>query len=135
MIAGALSLAQLHLATGPSHAGGPLPHVPSKAQLWSYLCQLAAALRAVHGAGLALRPGGLAASKVRRSCRPRANSSRFACLACTLLNTAFGNALSVLRMHSNNATPMFTFFALAGADGGLWPAAAGGAGRAGRSCG
>lgn len=66
MSAGAVSLAQLHLATGASHAGGPLPHVPSEAQLWSYLCQLAAALRAVHGAGLALRPGGLAASKVRQ---------------------------------------------------------------------
>ena len=36
----------------------------SEEQLWSYLVQLTAALRAVHGAALALRPAALAPSKV-----------------------------------------------------------------------
>lgn len=33
-------------------------------QLWSYMVQLAAVLRAVHSAGLFFRPGGLHPSKV-----------------------------------------------------------------------
>lgn len=33
-------------------------------QLWSYMVQLATVLRAVHGAGLYFRPGGLHPSKV-----------------------------------------------------------------------
>lgn len=36
----------------------------SEEQLWSYLIQLSAALRAVHSAGLAARPAALAPSKV-----------------------------------------------------------------------
>ena len=36
----------------------------SEEQLWSYLTQLASALRAIHGAGLAARPPCLAPSKV-----------------------------------------------------------------------
>ena len=39
-------------------------NAPSEEQLWSYLTQLASALRVVHCAGLAVRTGSLMPSKV-----------------------------------------------------------------------
>ena len=41
-----------------------LRHAPTEEQLWGYAAQLAAALRAVHGAGLTCRAAALHPSKV-----------------------------------------------------------------------
>lgn len=61
--AGAYTLEQAHLL--PSHTPQGLVRSPaSEEQLWSYLVQLASALRCIHGAGLAARPACLAPSKV-----------------------------------------------------------------------
>ncbi|GAB4817655.1 hypothetical protein N2152v2_004701 [Parachlorella kessleri] len=60
---GSLPLEQAHIQ--PTHTPQGLVRSPaSEEQLWSYLVQLTAALRAVHSAGLALRPAALAPSKV-----------------------------------------------------------------------
>jgi hypothetical protein len=45
-------------------ASGLVRNAPNEAVLWSYTIQLAAALRAVHAAGLAVRPACLSPSKV-----------------------------------------------------------------------
>ncbi|KAK9830883.1 hypothetical protein WJX81_001688 [Elliptochloris bilobata] len=60
----AVTLEQAHLlpTSGPSGLARPSP--PSEEQLWSYLVQLTAALRAAHSARRALRSQALAASKV-----------------------------------------------------------------------
>jgi PAB-dependent poly(A)-specific ribonuclease subunit 3 len=61
-----VNLLQAHLQPAPTaaghghHARAP----PTEDQLWSYLVQLTAALRALHSAGLAARPPALAPSKV-----------------------------------------------------------------------
>ncbi|KAL2653446.1 hypothetical protein R1flu_021574 [Riccia fluitans] len=59
---GSVTLEAMHLHQEQS--GGVAPVMISEEQLWSYLVQLAAALRAVHSAGLFFRPGGLHPSKV-----------------------------------------------------------------------
>ena len=46
------------------HRAGLMRNAPSEEQLWSYLTQLASALRVVHCAGLAVRTGSLMPSKV-----------------------------------------------------------------------
>jgi hypothetical protein len=52
----AITLDQYHVQAVPSGRGGGLSrNLPSEDQLWSYLCQLGNALRAVHDAGLAVR--------------------------------------------------------------------------------
>ena len=62
--AGALTLEQAHIQ--PAHTPQGLMRNPAtEEQLWSYLVQLTGALRAVHSAGLAVRAGCLAPSKVR----------------------------------------------------------------------
>jgi PAB-dependent poly(A)-specific ribonuclease subunit 3 len=65
---GAFTLEQAHIL--PAHTAQGLVRNPaSEEQLWSYLVQLASALRCVHSAGLAARAACLMPSKVRR--RPR----------------------------------------------------------------
>ncbi|CAM6115673.1 unnamed protein product [Calypogeia fissa] len=59
---GAVTLEAMHLHQ--EQAGGVAPMMVSEDQLWSYMVQLAAVLRAVHSAGLFFRPGGLHPSKV-----------------------------------------------------------------------
>lgn len=58
----ALTLQTLHLQQ--EQAGGVVHLTVNEEQLWSYMVQLATLLRAVHGAGLYFRPGGLHPSKV-----------------------------------------------------------------------
>ena len=54
---------QMHIQ--PTETGAGLAHnAATEEQLWSYLVQLASALRAVHSAGLACRSASLTASKV-----------------------------------------------------------------------
>ncbi|KAK9820130.1 hypothetical protein WJX72_006407 [[Myrmecia] bisecta] len=59
----AVSLEQAHIQPTMTSAG-LVRNTPSEEHLWTYLVQLTAALRAVHCAGLACRPGSLLASKV-----------------------------------------------------------------------
>ncbi len=59
---------QMHVQ--PTDTGsGLVRNAASEEQLWSYLVQLASALRAVHSAGLACRAASLAPSKVRNKLR------------------------------------------------------------------
>ncbi len=59
---------QMHVQ--PTDTGsGLVRNAASEEQLWSYLVQLASALRAVHSAGLACRAASLAPSKVRHDLR------------------------------------------------------------------
>lgn len=44
---------------------GLMRNPATEEQLWSYLVQLTSALRCIHGAGLAARPGCLMPSKVK----------------------------------------------------------------------
>lgn len=61
--AGAASLKQAHVQPQAGPTG--LQRAPAtEQQLWAYLTQLAAAIRAVHSAGLAVGPASLAPSKV-----------------------------------------------------------------------
>jgi hypothetical protein len=61
--AGAFTLEQAHIL--PTHTQQGLMRNPAnEEQLWSYLVQLASALRCIHQAGLAARPGCLMPSKV-----------------------------------------------------------------------
>ncbi|KAG6547571.1 hypothetical protein Mapa_011020 [Marchantia paleacea] len=59
---GSVTLEAMHLHQ--EQAGGVAPMMIGEEQLWSYMVQLAAVLRAVHSAGLFFRPGGLHPSKV-----------------------------------------------------------------------
>lgn len=61
---GCLTLAQAHLVPSASSSGVVALNPASEAQLWSYLVQLTSAIRCVHNAGLALRPGCLHPSKI-----------------------------------------------------------------------
>ena len=65
--AGAYTLEQAHILPAQTPQGGLQRHPASEDQLWSYLCQLTAALRCVHQAGLAAHPACLMPSKVRES--------------------------------------------------------------------
>ena len=59
---------QMHVQ--PTDTGsGLVRNAASEEQLWSYLVQLASALRAIHSAGLACRAASLAPSKVRHDLR------------------------------------------------------------------
>ena len=73
--AGAAPLSVMHLGAAPSDPSGGYyasgaaprggaPRPPDEDALWAYACQLCSALRAAHGAGLAVRPAALDASKV-----------------------------------------------------------------------
>ena len=60
---GAITLEQAHVL--PTHtAQGLMRNSATESQLWSYLVQLTAALRAIHTAGLVASPASLAPSKV-----------------------------------------------------------------------
>lgn len=59
----AYTLEQAHMHPHSTNAG-LMRNAPSEEQLWSYLTQLASALRVVHCAGLAVRTGSLMPSKV-----------------------------------------------------------------------
>ncbi|KAK9864501.1 hypothetical protein WJX84_001503 [Apatococcus fuscideae] len=61
---GAVTLEAAHLLPATNASGLVLRHAPTEEQLWGYAAQLAAALRAVHGAGLACRAAALHPSKV-----------------------------------------------------------------------
>jgi PAB-dependent poly(A)-specific ribonuclease subunit 3 len=61
---GALSLEQAHILPTHTANGGLMRNPATETQLWSYLVQLSAALRAIHTAGLAASPATLAPSKV-----------------------------------------------------------------------
>lgn len=63
-----VTLKQAHLQPATSAAGLMQTAAPSEETLWSYLVQLASALRAVHSAHLACHAACLSPSKVR--CRP-----------------------------------------------------------------
>ena len=61
---------QMHVQ--PTDTGSGLTHnAATEEQLWSYLVQLASALRVVHSAGLACRAASLAPSKVPLTCSHR----------------------------------------------------------------
>ena len=69
--AGAVTLEQAHMQPQAGPAG--LQRAPAaEQQLWTYLTQLAMALRALHTAGLAVGPSGLAATKVLLTSRATA---------------------------------------------------------------
>ncbi|KAI8469985.1 MAG: hypothetical protein J3K34DRAFT_377450 [Monoraphidium minutum] len=61
---GAATLAQAHLMPTQTASGQLVRNSPNENVLWSYAIQLSAALRAVHAAGLAVRPACLSPSKV-----------------------------------------------------------------------
>ncbi len=61
-----VTMEQMHIQ--PTDTGSGLAHnAATEEQLWSYLVQLASALRVVHSAGLACRAASLAPSKVLRA--------------------------------------------------------------------
>ncbi len=64
LTSGCVTLAAAHLSPSLGLGGMVTPQAPSETTLWSYLVQLTAVMRAVHAAGLALRPCCLHASKV-----------------------------------------------------------------------
>lgn len=55
---------QAHLAPTQTASGQLVNNTPGADQLWSYLVQLAAAVRAAHAAGMAVRAACLHPSKV-----------------------------------------------------------------------
>lgn len=64
MFTGAITLEQLHLNPVTTQTGTLQLNPPTEDQLWSYLSQIACALRAAHLQNLAFHPASFAASKV-----------------------------------------------------------------------
>ena len=80
---GAVTLEQAHMQPQSGPAG--LQRAPAaEQQLWTYLTQLAAALRAVHAAGCAVGGSGLAPSKVlltsRVTARIKIGAAQWSCV-------------------------------------------------------
>lgn len=100
--AGAVTLEQAHMQ--PQSGPGGLQRAPAaEQQLWTYLAQLAAALRAAHVAGCAVGAAGLAPSKLLLTSRVTARIKIGAALlqniqtTCTLIGSGLCVVLDISR--------------------------------------